>query len=143
MENGIHLTILTPTQKLVDVKGVSEIYFRTSAGSMGIMPGYAPTITDLDIGVVIYTHANTSGILRISGGLARIEENNKVTLFADVAEEASHIDLARAQKALERAEMLLVSELSDADRKNTTAAKLRALARIEAVELYSQNKSKS
>lgn len=140
MENGIHLTILTPIQKLVDVTGVSEIYFRTSAGSIGIMPGYAPTITDLNIGVVIYTHANTSGILRVSGGLARIQENNVVTLFADVAEEASHIDLPRAQKALERAEALLATELSDLDRKSTTAAKLRALARIEAVELYNQSK---
>lgn len=136
MDNGIHLTILTPIKKLIDVTDVHEIYFQTQCGSICIMPGYAPMVTDLDIGVVLYTKTNASGILRISGGLAQIESNNTVTLFADGAEEAANIDLPRAQRALQRAEALLATELSDLDYKNALSAKLRALSRIEAVELY-------
>jgi len=136
MNNGIHLTILTPVKKLIDITDVSEIFFQTQCGSICIMPNYAPMVTDLDIGVVLYTTANSSGILRISGGLAQIEANNTVTLFADGAEEATQIDVERAQRALQRAEALLATELSDLDYKNAMSAKLRALSRLEAVEMY-------
>lgn len=140
---GIHLTILTPVKKLIDVTDVNEIYFQTQCGSICIMPGYAPMVTDLDIGVVIYTKSTASGILRISGGLAQIEPNNTVTLFADGAEEAGNIDLPRAQRALQRAEALLATELSGRDYKEAMSAKMRALSRIEAVEMYQHSSSKN
>ena len=136
METGLHLRILTPSQKLVDETGVSEVYVYTAEGMLAIMPGYAPIITDLAIGVVTYTRGNVSGILRTSGGIIRVEESGKVTILADVAEEASQINLPRARKALERAEALLATELSDTDRRRATASKLRALSRIEAAERY-------
>lgn len=139
---GIHLTILTPIKKLIDVTDVNEIYFQTQCGSICIMPGYAPMVTDLDIGVVIYTKSTSSGILRISGGLAQIEPNNTVTLFADGAEEAGSIDLPRAQRALQRAEALLATELSDREYKEAMSAKKRALSRIEAVEMAQNSSSK-
>lgn len=142
MQDGIHLTILTPVKKLVDVAGVDEIFFKTQDGSICIMPGYAPMVTGLDIGLVLYTENNRTGILRISGGIAQIQLDNVVTLFADAAEEASSIDLAKAQQSLQRAEALLATELSDREYKNAMSAKLHALSRIEAVELYKNSKQK-
>ncbi len=136
METGLHLRILTPAQKLVDETEVEEVYVYTSEGMLAIMPGYAPIITDLSIGIVTYTKKNISGILRTSGGVVRVEEGGKVTILADVAEEASQIDLARAQQSLERADAKLSTELSDSDRRSVDEAKLRAMARIEAVQQY-------
>jgi len=141
MQSGLHLTILTPTQKLVDEIDVNELYVYTTEGVLAVMPGYAPIVTNLATGVVTYTKDNISGVLKTSGGVLRVENTGKVTVLADIAEKASDINLERAQKSLERAESRLASgELSESDRARTIESKERAQARIEAVELFEKLK---
>lgn len=133
---SIHLVILTPNKKLLDEKGVTEVYFPAEYGNLGVLPGHAPMITAVGTGVVLYSQSNISGFLKVTGGVAEIS-GHAVTLLVDVGEEASHIDLERAKRSLERAEARLVAkDLGNVDVKRAQSAKSRAQARIEAAELY-------
>ncbi|MES2613857.1 MAG: ATP synthase F1 subunit epsilon [Bdellovibrionota bacterium] len=141
-QESIHFVLLTPNQKLLDEKNVTEIYFPAECGVIGVLPGHAPMVTAVHTGVVIYSQKNVSGFFKVTGGVAEISESS-VTLLVDVGEEASNIDLERAKRALERAEgRLAAKDLGNIDTKRAEAAKARAKARIEAAALYQGRVSK-
>lgn len=142
MENGIHFVILTPSKKQLDEKNVTEVYFPTEHGTVGVLPGHAPMVTAVGTGAVLYSQLNVSGFYKVNGGVAEVT-GSTVTLMVDTAEEACDIDVERAQRALERAEgRLAAKDLGNIDAKRAEAAKARALARIETAELYQNRASR-
>jgi F-type H+-transporting ATPase subunit epsilon len=135
MTEHMRVVVLTPNKRLLDVSGVSELYFPTDSGTIGVLPGHAPLITVVGTGSLIYTQENVSGIFSIAGGVADVS-GYLVTLMVDIAEEASQIDLERAQRALERAQARLAAkELSNIDVKRAEAALQRAEARIASAQM--------
>lgn len=138
----LQLKILTPDKKLVDVAGVSEVFFPGDYGVLGILPGHAPLVTGIGTGIVVYTFEDSSGFYHVSGGVAEVT-GTTVTLLADVSEEATSIDLERARKSLERAQTLLSSKDGQIDLKRAQAAKARAEARLEVAERLTNKKTKN
>lgn len=130
--NQVKVTVLTPAKKVLEAVG-SAVYFPTTQGVVGILPGHAPLLCQVGTGVLHYDHENMSSFLAVSGGMAEVRDN-KVTLVVDAAEEAATIDLERAQKALERARRRLAASKDDVnlDIQRAIAAEHRSLARIEA-----------
>lgn len=139
----MRFVILTPNKKLLDIPNVEEVIIPGESGLLGILPNHAPLVTTIKYGVIIYTIGNTSGIYRVSGGVANILDDT-VTVCVDVCEEAASIDVERAKSALERAEARLSSRepMNNLDLERAENAKLRAKSRLEASELYSQSKDK-
>lgn len=132
---NMRVVILTPYKRLLDISGVTELYFPIENGVIGVLPGHATMVTALGTGIVLYTQNDVSGFFKIAGGVAEIT-GGSVTLLVDVGEDAAHIDIDRAKKSLERAESRLSSKDSgNIDIKRAEAARLRAIARIEASEL--------
>lgn len=131
--NQIKVTVLTPARKVLEAVG-HAVYFPTTQGTVGILPGHAPLMAQVGTGVLHYEHENMSSFLSISGGLAEVRDNN-VTLIVDAAEEAATIDVNRAQKALERARKRLstTSKEETLDVQRAIYAEHRAMARIEVV----------
>lgn len=77
---------------------------RTSEGEIAFLSGHAPFIGSLGIGkVVIRPLEGPDEIAAVHGGFVEVS-NDRVTILSDVAEVASQIDVARAQRALEEAE---------------------------------------
>jgi F-type H+-transporting ATPase subunit epsilon len=81
-------------------------------GEMGVLPGHAPFIVQLNPGAVRVTVGGEVRLYAVSGGFAEIKDDH-VSLFAETAEMAGGIDAERAKQALERAKALVVS--SDID----------------------------
>ncbi|MGY3803137.1 ATP synthase F1 subunit epsilon [Pigmentibacter ruber] len=136
-KGNMRVVILTPYKRLLDLSGVTEIYFPIDHGTIGVLPGHAPMVSAVGTGVVVYTQNEVAGFYKVSGGVAEIS-GSSVTLLVDVGEDASTIDLDRAKNALARAQNRLAAKASDSiDMKRAEAARARALARIEAVELHS------
>ncbi|APJ05024.1 ATP synthase F1 subunit epsilon [Silvanigrella aquatica] len=132
----MRVVILTPNKRLLDLSGVTELYLPIENGVIGVLPGHAPMVSAVGTGVVIYTLNDSSGFFKVAGGVAEIT-GGSVNLLVDVGEEASQIDFDRAQKSLERAQGRLSDKASEnIDVKRAEAARLRALARLEAAELY-------
>jgi F-type H+-transporting ATPase subunit epsilon len=99
--------------------------------AFGVLPGHAPFLTTLGIGVVTYRVGREERQLAVSGGFAEVR-NDKVIILADSAERPEEIDRARAERARERAERRLSGRSQEeVDFMRCQAALARALTRLQ------------
>jgi F-type H+-transporting ATPase subunit epsilon len=125
----LSLEITTPT-RLVVAETVDEVVAPGIEGYFGVLPGHAPFLTTLGIGIVTYRTAREEHQLAIAGGFAEVR-NDKVIILADTAERPDEIDRARAERARERAERRLSGRSNeDVDFARCQAALARALSRL-------------
>jgi F-type H+-transporting ATPase subunit epsilon len=99
---ALHLTVVTPERKVVETEA-DEVQLPGSEGYLGILPGHTPLITLLKTGVLSYRSAGRSGAFAVSAGLAEISDD-RVSVLADLAEGASEIDAAAAERERAKAE---------------------------------------
>lgn len=135
---SLRLVVLTPTRKLVDATA-EEVYFPSTLGRLGILPGHAALVCQVGTGVLYYNNGGTTSFMAVSGGVADVKDN-VVTLLVDVAEDAAAIDMARAEKAKARAQARLSGKEADADLHTAAHDEARAVARIEAATLHSSGR---
>ena len=140
--NILKLLVLTPTKRVAEATA-ENIYFPTSQGIVGILPAHAALVCQVGTGVLHYTKDNVTSFMTVSGGVAEVKDN-VVTLLVDRAEEASTIDIKRADKSLERAQQRLSGMGkggSAVDMDRAIAAEARARARLEAASSFKHRKS--
>jgi F-type H+-transporting ATPase subunit epsilon len=125
---SLQLDIVTPDQ-LVMSKQVDYVGAPGQEGEFGVLPGHIPFISALSIGALHYNVDKQTRYVFVSGGFAEVSDN-KVTILAESAEEASCIDFARAQKALKRAEDRLNQKAENVNSARATAALSRATVRL-------------
>jgi len=128
MAETFKLEIVTPEKKVVDTTA-EEIQIPGKNGYLGVLPGHAPLITELAVGEINCENANELR-LAVAWGFAEVLPN-KVTILAESAERPAEIDVARAQKAKERAEQLLTSGDTSVDVERALDALHRAETRLE------------
>jgi len=113
MPESFQLEIVTP-EKLVVKEAVEEAQIPGLDGYLGILPGHAPLITELGVGVITYRAGGATKTLSVAWGFAEVLQD-KVTILAETVERPDEIDVARAQQAKERAEQLLKSNDPELD----------------------------
>src|SRR5918995_4505375 len=96
------LEIVTPDQSLVTDK-VDEVVAPAAEGYLGVLPGHTPLLATLAVGELWYRKGRQKFYLAISGGFVEVLAE-KITILAQIAERAEDIDVARAQRAKQRAE---------------------------------------
>jgi F-type H+-transporting ATPase subunit epsilon len=122
------LEIVTPAKLLVkDV--AEEAQIPALSGYLGILPGHAPLITELAVGVITYKASGATHTLSVAWGFAEVLPD-KVTILAEAAERPHEIDVARAQEAKSRAEALLKSNDPKVDYARAEDALQRAETRL-------------
>ena len=124
----IGLEIVTPDRRVLSVD-VDEVVLPSINGSMGVLPGHAPTLCQLDVGEVSYRKDGERRYLALSGGFAEVLRE-KVIVLARTSEAAEDIDLDRAQKARTVAEDLVKPGSGTGDFKKAEIKLKRALCRI-------------
>lgn len=129
MSNTFQLEIVTP-EKLVVKTVAEEIQIPGLKGYLGILPGHAPLISELAVGVITYRAQGETRILSVAWGFAEVLPD-KVTILAETAEHPDEIDVTRAQKARERAEQRLKSNDPQVDYDRAEDALQRADTRIK------------
>ena len=122
------LEIVTPDKQVV-ADTAEELQLPGKRGYLGILPGHAPLITELDVGALSYRRAGKTVHLAIAWGFAEVLPD-KVTILAEIAERAEEIDVARAQKAKDRAEDRLKKLEPGTDFPRASSALQRALTRL-------------
>lgn len=128
MANTFQLEIVTPAKLLVK-DAAEEVQIPGLSGYLGILPGHAPLLTELAVGVITYKTSGTTHTLAVAWGFAEVLPD-KVTILAEAAEQPQEIDVERAQKAKERAEQLLKSNNPDVDYARAEDALQRAETRL-------------
>jgi len=131
-DKSIKFEVVTP-EKVVFSEDVESLVVPAALGYLGVLPGHAPLVTALDIGVIKYKREGKTRKMAISGGFMEVI-NNKVIVLADTAEPGDQIDLARAEQAKERARKRLAERGADLDVKRAELALKRAMSRIKAAQ---------
>ena len=128
MSDTFQLEIVTPA-KLMVKDAAEEAQIPGLSGYLGILPGHAPLITELAVGVITYKASGTTHTLSVAWGFAEVLPD-KVTILAEAAERPQEIDVARAQEAKNRAEALLRSNDPKVDYARAEDALQRAETRL-------------
>jgi len=128
MADTFQLEIVTP-EKLVVNEAVEEAQIPGLGGYLGILPGHAPLITELAVGIITYRAQGVTKSLSVAWGFAEVLPE-KVTMLAETAERPEDIDVARAQKAKDRAEQFLKSNDPQLDYDRAQDALQRAETRL-------------
>ena len=102
-------------------------------GELGILPGHIPLVAPLAISSVRLKRDSSEDKLAINGGFLEVRPD-KVTILAQSAEKPSDIDVARAEKAKERAEQRLRSNDDHIDRLRAELALRRAANRLDVAQ---------
>jgi len=128
MSDTFQFEIVTPSKLLVK-DAVEEAQIPGLSGYLGILPGHAPLLTELAVGVITYKTSGTTHALSVAWGFAEVLPD-KVTILAEAAERPQEIDVARAQKSKDRAEQRLKSNDPQVDYARAEDALQRAETRL-------------
>lgn len=126
----IRLEIVTPNGVVLS-EMVRYVQIPVENGSLGVLPGHTAMMVAVDTGVLKYQGDNKEDYLAVSDGFAEVD-NDKIIVLTNTAEDAAHIDLARAEAALNRAQERLSHKGKDTDVARAEASLRRAMARINA-----------
>jgi F-type H+-transporting ATPase subunit epsilon len=129
MADTFQLEIVTP-EKMVVNEAAEDAQIPGLNGYLGILPGHAPLISELGVGVITYRAGGVTKNLAVAWGFAEVLQD-KVTILAETAERPEEIDVARAQQAKERAEQLLKSNDPELDYDSTQDDLRRAETRLK------------
>ena len=129
MPDTFQLEIVTPEKQVVKDEA-EEAQIPGLNGYLGILPGHAPLITELAVGVISYRAKNVTHSLAVAWGFVEVLPD-KVTILAETAERSDEIDVGRAQKSKERAEQRLKSNDPQVDYTRAEDALQRAETRLK------------
>lgn len=106
----------------------TAIYARTPDGEIGVLPGHTPLLAALEWGWVVRIQRPDADELRVAvhGGFLSVRQDG-VSVLAEMAENASDIDVERAREALRRAEAAGDTGPEGAGARNRALARLRAV----------------
>jgi F-type H+-transporting ATPase subunit epsilon len=101
-DHTFRLDVVTP-DRVVLSEDVVSVVAPGVEGYLGVLPGHAPLVTELGIGALTYRPPRGGeSTLAVSGGFMEVARD-RTTVLADAAERPEEIDVARAQRARERA----------------------------------------
>jgi F-type H+-transporting ATPase subunit epsilon len=133
LPSALQLEIVTPERELVS-ESVDSAQLPGLDGELGILPGHAPLITELGLGLLTFRQGANTGHLAVLGGFAEVLPD-RVSVLAEIAEHAEEIDVKRAEAARERAQKRLAAGGSDVDWNRAAVALQRALVRLQVASL--------
>lgn len=131
METKLRLQIVTPYGPIIE-DDVDEIAASGIEGDFGVLPGHAPFLTGLKIGMLTFRKGSEVGYVFINRGFAEVGAD-KVVVLADSAEKSEDIDVERAKAAMKRAEERL-RKTEEIDFVRAESSLERATIRIQVAE---------
>ncbi len=118
-------------KRVVLSEPIESVVAPGSVGYFGILRGHTPFVSSLQTGITRITKSNGEKVILATSGGFLMTDGKKVILLAESAERPEEIDVARAQRAKERAEKRLAERTSDIDLDRAKAALLRAINRLK------------
>ena len=125
------LDIVTPDRALLSAQ-VDEVVVPGTEGELGILPGHTPLLSTLKVGELWYRTGQEKHHLSVAFGFVEILPD-RVTVLAQVGERAQDIDIARAERAKQRAEERLTGAIprDDFDIERARIALMKSLIRLQ------------
>ena len=129
-DSTFKLSVVSP-ERLVLSEEVEEAQVPGKNGCLGILPGHAPLMTELDIGELSYRQGDRTGYLAVTRGYCEVL-SNQVIVLAERADRAEEVDRERAQASMDRANKRLANlQDPDIDFLRVRTSLQRALIRVQ------------
>jgi F-type H+-transporting ATPase subunit epsilon len=133
MAGQLTLDVAVPERRLTQ-ESVDEVQAPAAGGSMGILPGHAPLMTQLGIGVLSFKKDGQVRYIAVHGGLMEVLPDH-VRILADRAEWAEEVDVQRARQARQRMTDMLQRHDMEIDVEEAQDCIRSAQARLDAYDL--------
>jgi F-type H+-transporting ATPase subunit epsilon len=131
LPESIELQIVTPERHVLQ-ETVQSVEIPGKEGYLGILPGHAPLITELGIGILGYRKGNENHFVTVIHGYAEVLPD-RVIVLAEISERAEEIDVERSRAAHDRAQAELAKAGVGGDQWQREKLALdRALVRMQA-----------
>ena len=133
MAMTVHCDIVSAENEIFS--GLVEMVIAHGAmGDLGIAPGHAPLLTQLEPGPVRVIKQNgEEEVYYVSGGMLEVQPK-VVTVLADTALRADDVNEAAAQQAMEDARKALHNQQSDIDYSTAAAQLAEAAAQLRTIQ---------
>ena len=129
-DSTFKLSVVSP-ERLVLSEEVEEAQVPGKNGCLGILPGHAPLMTELDIGELSYRQGDRTSYLAVTWGYCEVL-SNQVIVLAERADRAEEVDRERAQASMDRANKRLANlQDPDIDFLRARTSLQRALIRVQ------------
>ncbi|UYF99935.1 MULTISPECIES: F0F1 ATP synthase subunit epsilon [unclassified Halomonas] len=103
-------------------------------GDLGILPGHAPLLTELQPGPVrVFHDGGKEDHFFVSGGFMEVQPDH-VTILADAASRASDLDEAAAEQAREEALKAFNDKSAELDYTRASAELAEAVAQLRTIQ---------
>jgi F-type H+-transporting ATPase subunit epsilon len=135
-DQKILLEIVTPLRKVFG-EAVSSIVIPGHDGYFGILPRHTPLLAEVSVGDIRVQQGGKTLHFATSGGIVEVLPD-RVKILAESAEEASSIDVARAEASRERARKRLAEGRKMWEMARAEAALARATNRLRVAEFYKE-----
>jgi F-type H+-transporting ATPase subunit epsilon len=136
LPENIELEIVTPERHLLH-DTVQWVEIPGKEGYLGVLPGHAPLITELGIGVLNYRKGSETRFLTIIDGYAEVLPD-RVIVLAELSERAEEINVERSREAAEKAKAEIAKTSTGNEEWQRAALALqRALVRLQAASAKS------
>jgi len=133
MSNTIQCDIISAKESIFSGE-VAMCIASGMSGELGIMPRHAPLMTMLKPGPVRVLMPDGEEIIFVAGGGILEVMPHMVTVLADMAERADHLDEAAALRAKQEAERVLATRSGEMDIAEAQAKLAEAIAQLQALE---------
>jgi F-type H+-transporting ATPase subunit epsilon len=131
LPEAIELQIVTPERHVLQ-ETVQSVEIPGKEGYLGVLPGHAPLLTELGVGILAYRKGADNRFLTVIGGYAEVLPD-RVIVLAEISEKAEEIDVARSQAAHDRAQAELAKHgIATEEYRREKLALERALIRMQA-----------
>ncbi|MFS0821351.1 F0F1 ATP synthase subunit epsilon [Bacillus sp. 1P02SD] len=128
----VKVNVVTPDGPVYEAD-VEMVSAKAQSGELGILPGHIPMVAPLQVGAVRLKKEGNTELVAVSGGFLEVRPD-QVTILAQAAETAEHIDVHRAQQAKHRAEQRLQAKQEHVDFKRAELALKRAINRLNILQ---------
>jgi F-type H+-transporting ATPase subunit epsilon len=130
LPTNIQLQVVTPDREIAEAE-VDEVSIPGKDGYLGVLPGHAPLLTELQAGTLEYRQNSQKRYVAIHWGFAEVLPD-RVIVLAEIAERAEDIDIGRAEAKRKRVEEYLKSHPeSDPEIEKARDDLRRAICRLE------------
>lgn len=133
MAQTIQCDIVSASESIFGGKA-TMVVAHGALGDLGIMPGHAPLMTQLNPGPIrVVREDGSEEIYYVSGGVLEVQPSI-VTVLADTAVRAKDVDEAAAEQARKAAMEALQNQKSEMDTSAALAALAEAAAQIRTLQ---------
>ena len=130
MAGKLNLEVAVPERQLINEE-VDEVQAPAATGYLGVLPGHAPLVSELQVGVLSFRVGDKTRAMALDGGVMEVLPAH-VRVLADEAQWGEEVDIDKESRTRDEVQERLRERIESVDFDRERLVLVRAQARLEA-----------